>query len=117
MPLWNRLRDELDRAGQVAQDALDEGRVRLDAFRARQRADKAAQAIGYAVYRARQRGQDVDTDTYARLSSTLASHEGEAARLEERLETLVRQRRAARPGAPPPGTTPEPPNPAAPPGP
>jgi hypothetical protein len=46
MPLWNKLKQELDRAGQAAQEAIDDGRDRLDAFRARQLADKAAQALG-----------------------------------------------------------------------
>src|ERR671931_2365133 len=95
MALWNKLKQELDRAGQVAQVALDEGRVRLDAFRARQLADKAAQALGYAVYRARQQGQELDPDSYARLSSTLAGHEAEAAGLEARLEDLAETRRGA----------------------
>lgn len=104
MPLWDRLRQELDRAGHAAQGALDEGRVRLDAFRARQLADKAAQAIGWAVYRARQRGQELDADTYARLSSTLAAHEAEAARLDQQLETMAEERRSRRSpaSAPPP---------------
>src|ERR671932_1675922 len=102
MALWNKLKQELDRAGQVAQVALDEGRVRLDAFRARQLADKAAQALGYAVYRARQQGQELDSDTYARLSSTLAGHESEAARLETKLRDMAHARRG-RPG--PPATT------------
>ncbi len=93
-PLWNRLKHELDRAGQVAQDVIDEGRVRLDAFRARQLADKAAQAIGYALYRARQRGADLDADSYARLSSTLAAREAEAARLEERLKQITDARKS-----------------------
>lgn len=84
MPIWNKLKNELDRAGHAAQGAIDEGRTRLDAFRARQLADKAAQALGYAVYRARQKGGEIDADSYARLSSTLASHEAEAARLEDK---------------------------------
>ena len=49
MPIWDRLKSELDRAGRAAQGALDEGRIQLEAFRAKQRMDKAAQAIGYAV--------------------------------------------------------------------
>jgi hypothetical protein len=96
MALWNKLKQELDRAGEVAQVALDEGRIRLDTFRARQLADKAAQALGYAVYRARKEGLELDADTYARLSSTLAGHEAEAARLDERLATLIRERRERR---------------------
>ena len=65
--------------------ALDEGKVRLEAFRTRQLADKAAQALGYAVYRAKQSGAELDPETYARLSATLATHETEAARLEQQL--------------------------------
>ena len=33
MTLWNKLKDELDRAGKVAQGAIDEGKLRLEAFR------------------------------------------------------------------------------------
>ena len=86
MPLWNKLKQELDRAGQVAQEAIDEGRDRLDAFRARQLADKAAQALGYAVYYARQKGTELDADTYSRLASTIAAHEAEEARAKGREE-------------------------------
>ena len=114
MPLWDKLKQELDRAGQAAQGAIDEGRVRLDVFRARQLADKAAQALGYAVYHARQRGQEVDTDTYARLSSTLASHEAEAARLEDLLATKERDRKAGKSDVPPPDAGAGPANPEAP---
>ena len=89
MALWDKVRQELDRAGKMAQGALDEGKVRLEAFRARQRADQAAQALGYAVYRARQQGQELDSDTYARLSSTLAAHEAEASGFEARLAELA----------------------------
>ena len=85
MAIWDKLKTELDRAGKAAQSALDEGKVRLEAFRTRQLADKAAQAFGYAVYRAKQSGQDLDPETYARLTATLATHEAEAARLEQQL--------------------------------
>src|SRR6185295_9775109 len=44
MALLDRLKQELDRAGKVAQDAFDDGKTRLEAFRTRQLADKAAQA-------------------------------------------------------------------------
>lgn len=81
-PIWDRLRTELDRAGRAAQGAIDGGKLRLDAYRARQLADKAAQALGYAVYRARAENRELEADTYARLASALAGHEAEAARLE-----------------------------------
>ena len=35
MPLIDRLKNELDRAGRAAQNALDEGRLRLELFRAK----------------------------------------------------------------------------------
>ncbi|MBV9881211.1 MAG: hypothetical protein JO180_11980 [Gemmatirosa sp.] len=92
MPLWDKVKQELDRAGRVAQDALDEGRVRLEAFRARQHADRAAQALGYAVFRARSAGAELETAAYERLSATLAKHESEAARLEAQLDEIQGRR-------------------------
>lgn len=95
MALWNRLRTELDRAGRMAQGAFDEGRLRLDALRARQLADRAAQALGYAVYRARQEGREIDPELYTSLSATLTSHEAEVAALEAKLNERVQARSTA----------------------
>ena len=94
MALLDRLKQELDRAGKVAQDAFDDGKTRLEAFRTRQLADKAAQALGYAVYRARKTGGEIDAATYDRLRATLETHDTEAARLEAEIE-LRRQQPAA----------------------
>ena len=85
MPLWTKLRTELDRAGRAAQSAFDEGRLRLEALRARQLADRAAQALGYAVYRAKVAGREVEPDLYASLTATLSAHEAEVASLEAKL--------------------------------
>ena len=85
MPIWDRLKSELDRAGRAAQGALDEGRIQLEAFRAKQRIDKAAQAIGYAVYRAKSAGTELDAESYARLAAEMAAAEAEHAQLEEDL--------------------------------
>jgi hypothetical protein len=99
MALWDKVKQELDRAGEAANAMIDEGKVRHEAFRARQLADKAAQALGYAIYRARQEGKELDTDTYARLSSTLAGHEADVSRLEAKLDELVqRRKKSERPG-------------------
>ncbi len=87
MALWNKLKDELNRAGRAAQDAIDEGKLRLDMMRSRQAMDRAAQKLGYAVYRARKLGGDVPSDEYARLSGEVANAEGEV----ERYETLLRE--------------------------
>jgi hypothetical protein len=94
MEIFDRLKQELDRAGKVAQDAFDDGKTRLEAFRTRQLADKAAQALGYAAYRARKSGRELDAATYDRLAATLETHDTEAARLEAEIE-LRRQQGAA----------------------
>ena len=86
MALWDKVRTELDRAGRAAQDAIDEGRGRLDAFRARQRADRIAQALGYAYFRARQESREIDGELYTRLSSELAAEEAEVARFEAEMK-------------------------------
>jgi hypothetical protein len=99
MALLDRLKQELDRAGKAAQDAFDDGKTRLEAFRTRQLADKAAQALGYAVYRARKSGGDIDAATYDRLKSTLETHDTEAARLEAEIELKRQQSAASRPAS------------------
>jgi hypothetical protein len=91
MALWDKVKTELDRAGKAAQDALDEGKTRLEAFRARQLADKAAQALGYAVFRAKQAGTEVDWTTLQRLVNALAEKEAEVQRLEKELSNENRQ--------------------------
>lgn len=96
MALFDKLKEELDRAGKAAQGAFDEGKIRLEAFRTRQLADKAARALGYAVFRAKQSGSEVDADTYARLSATLATHDAEAARYEAELDRKRKESAANR---------------------
>jgi hypothetical protein len=109
MALWDKVKHELDRAGRVAQDALDEGKLRLEAHRLRQLADKAAQHLGYAVYRARQSGTALAEAELARYAETLHGHEAEAARLEAKLAEMRAD--AGRPDA----ATAEPKAPGAPP--
>lgn len=103
MAILDKLKQELDRAGRAAQDAFDEGKTRLDAFRERQLADKAAQALGYAVFRAKESGSEVDAESLGRLTTTLKTHDTEAARLESELD----KRRADRKTTPPSATTSE----------
>jgi len=97
MAFIDKLREELDRAGKAAQGALDEGKTRLEAFRTRQLADKAAQALGYAVFRAKQSGGEIDADSYTRLAATLATHDAEASRYEQEIEQKRREARAETP--------------------
>ncbi len=109
MALWDKLKTELDRAGRVAQSAFDEGKARLEIVRVRQLADRAAQALGYAVYNARKNGGDLDGDTYQRLSTTLAAHEAEAQRLEAQLEAAKAERGESMSGSGPDAGTATPP--------
>ena len=88
MPIWNSLKRELDRAGQAAQGALDEGRIRLEAHRARQRAEAAAASLGFAAYRARVAGGELETERYDALAANLANAEAEVARLDALLAGL-----------------------------
>ena len=108
MSLFNRLKDELNRAGKAAQDAIDEGKLRLELHRSRQAMDRAAQKLGYAVYRARKGGSDIPADEYARIAAEVSNADAEV----ERYETLIREaasRRTTGPASPdaPPASPPE----------
>lgn len=85
MGLLDKLKSDIRSAGEAAKGAIDEGKVRIDIFRVRQSADAAAQALGYAVHRAKRDGRELEADTLARLDGTLAKHEAEATRLEGEL--------------------------------
>jgi hypothetical protein len=99
MGLWNKVSDELRNAGKAAAGAIDEGKVRLELFRVRQLADKAAQALGYAFHRSHKDGAEISPDVLQRLEATLTEHEVEAKRLEAELE---RHRAGTNPAPPPP---------------
>jgi hypothetical protein len=85
MAIWSTLKDELDKAGRAAQGALDEGRLRLEQHRAKQRAEAAAASLGFAVYRARAAGGELETERYTVLAAALASAEAEVSRLEREI--------------------------------
>lgn len=88
MAIWNTLKNELDKAGQAAQGALDEGKLRLESHRAKQRAEAAAASLGFAVYRARVAGAELDAERYNVLAAMLASAEAEVGRLEAAISAL-----------------------------
>lgn len=93
MAIWDKLKDGIDKANKVAQDALDEGKVRMDARRARQSADKAAESLGYAVFRAWEHGKELEAESMDRLARALRDHEQEATRLERSIEEAAEWRR------------------------
>ena len=102
MALLDKLRQELDRAGRSAQRALDEGRLRLELYRARQAADKFAERLGYAVFRAKKAGGDLPAEEYTSHMNNLTAAESEVTRLETLVEEAGRQ--AKKPAAEPPAS-------------
>ena len=88
MAIWSTLKRELDKAGQVAQGAIDEGKLRLESHRAKQRAEAAAASLGFAIYRARVAGADLEPERYNVLAANLATIEAEIARLDADIESL-----------------------------
>jgi hypothetical protein len=85
MAIWNTLKRELDKAGQVAQGALDEGKLRLESHRAKQRAEAAAASLGFALYRVRAEGGELDSERYSALAANIAAAEADIERLEREI--------------------------------
>lgn len=103
MALWDKVRQGIDKAGKAAQDVFDEGKLRLEAYRAREQADKAAEALGYALFRATEAGGELDAEARGRLLDALKERDAEARRLEDALaEAKAKARMDDRPDAPPP---------------
>ncbi len=93
MAFIDKLRQELDRAGRSAQRAIDEGRLRLDLYRARQSVDRFAQRLGYAVFHARKAGGDLSADDYTAHMNNLTAAESEVTRLETLVAEAAKSRR------------------------
>lgn len=93
MALWDRVRTELDRAGRVAQQAFDEGRLRLEMLRVRRQADGAAQKLGYAIYRARRESRELPTEEYAAFARAIEMAEAEVERYRRLIDEAAARRR------------------------
>lgn len=93
MALLDKLRQELDRAGRSAQRAFDEGRLRLELYRARQSADKFAQRLGYAVFRAKREGNEVAAEELTAHMNNLTAAEAEVTRLETLVDEASKERK------------------------
>ena len=102
MALFDKLKLELDRAGKSAQRALDEGKLRLELFRARQSVDRFAQRFGYATFRAKKAGAELPAEELAAHMSNLTAAEAEVTRLETLLNEVTAERKPdAKSSAPP----------------
>ncbi len=85
MAIWDKVKQGIDKAGKAAQDVFDEGKLRIDAYRAREQADKAAEALGYAVFRAKDAGHDLEAEALDRLMVAMRLRDIEAKALEKDL--------------------------------
>ncbi len=105
--MWDKMEKELSKVGEGVKDVLDEGKLRIELFRVRQLADRAAEKLGYAVHRAKREGGELDAETMTRLDGALAVHENEARRIEAELEKLRQKERGTEPAdaSAPSGTT------------
>ncbi len=99
MGLWEKVQAELDKAGSAAKGALDEGKLRIELFRVRQQADKAAQALGYALHRAKRDNTELAAETLDHLHAALSTHEAEATQLEAELATVMQKSAGTTPPA------------------
>ena len=93
MALLDRLRQELDRAGRQASRAFDEGKLRLDLYRAKQSLDRFAQRFGYASYRARKAGADLPHEEVTAHMNNMTAAEAEVTRLETLITQAAKERR------------------------
>lgn len=84
MSLRDKISQGIDRAVKATESAIDEGKLRVNAFSARQRADKSAATLGYEVARARATGRQSDADALTRLVDATNAADAEATALESR---------------------------------
>lgn len=84
MTLWDKVSQGIDRAAKATEGAIDQGKLRVAAFKARQAADKKAAALGYAVARAKAETRDLDSATMTALVDAAIAADAEAAALEEK---------------------------------
>lgn len=111
MAIWDKVKQSIDKAGKAAQDVFDEGKLRIDAYRARELADKAAEALGYAVFRAAESGGELETEAKSRLMNAMREREMEARKLEAELAAERAAAGQSEPPPPPPDAAPEPASP------
>jgi hypothetical protein len=84
MSLWDKVSKGASRVAKAAEDAVDEGKLRLAAYQARQRADKKAETLGYAVARGRAANSAPDETAITALVQAVIAADAEAAALEAR---------------------------------
>jgi hypothetical protein len=117
MSLMDRIAVGLEALGKKANQALDEGKLRVDLLRTRRRMDAAARDLGYVTYR-QAKGQGPPEGEIESLTRRIAEAEAEVARVQAAIDKIRAEHRgtgpthdgpAATDAASPPADTPEPP--------
>ncbi len=105
MSLFDRFAAGLETLGKKANQALDEGKLRVELVRVRRRMDNAARELGYLTYRQAKGTTAAPADVEA-LTRRIADAETAAARLEAEIAELKQGKggSAAGPDAGRPGT-------------
>jgi hypothetical protein len=88
--LFDRVAAGLDALGRRANQALDEGKLRVDLTRVHRRMDVAARALGYLTYR-QSKGETAPTTEVETLTRRIADAEAEVARLEATIAEIKRR--------------------------
>jgi hypothetical protein len=86
MSLRDKITQGFDRAVKATESAIDEGKLRVQAYQARQRADKKAETLGYAVARARAVATELDASSLATLVDAVNAADAEASALETKVK-------------------------------
>ncbi len=87
MSLMDRVAAGLETLGRKANQALDEGKLRMELMRTRRRMDSAARTLGYLTYR-QGKGEPPPQAEVEALSKRIAEGEAEVARLEAEITAL-----------------------------
>jgi len=90
MKLFDRVAAGLDTLGRKANQALDEGKLRVDLARVRRRMDGAARSLGYVTYR-QAKGEPAAPAEIETLTRKIADAEADVARIEAALAEVKRR--------------------------
>ena len=99
MSIFDRFTAGLDTLGRKANQALDEGKVRVDLVRIRRRKDNAARDLGYLVYRQTKGATPAEGEAEG-LTRRIAETEAEIERLEARVREIRTDPKLASPTPP-----------------
>jgi hypothetical protein len=94
MSLFDRVAAGLETLGKKANQALDEGKLRVELARVRRRMDNAARDLGYLTYR-QAKGTAAAPGDVESLTRRIAEAETTAARLEADIEQVKQRGKGA----------------------